>query len=705
MKIGRRGFLSLGLGASAGLTLSPLPWKLLDDLSIWTQNWPWVPIPKDGKETYQQSVCTLCPGGCGITVRKIDERVVAVAGREDFPINQGRLCPLGLSGPQLLYTPVRVMSPMLKVDKGYRQISWERAMSLLTSKLRDLRADGQPEKLACLADSDQGTTPGLLKRFLTAFGSPNFFQTVSADDAWEVLTEKLSGAQFIPGYDLEETDYVMSLGCGLVEGWGSPLRTMRAHSLWKERGTQLVQIESRLSGTSAAADRWIAVKPGTEADLALGICRVLVENGIENSQPFREILRSRYATEQVAKKTGVSPSIIESLADDFKHAKRPLALCGGGQGRSPVASREFIAATVLNILAGNIDQPGGVYRNKKYDYLKWPQTELDTRARNGLKQGRLNASPEDLFQTIADSQTSPIEMLLVSGVNPCYSCLDTENVIQAVQKIPFVVSFSSYWDETAVNADLVLPNHSHLERYQDVAVYGGLTEPKMGLSVPVSRQLFDTSYTGDVVLGAAKTLGGTISNSFPWKNYETCLKSTLSGQWQALIKQGFINLPQPGRTPDKGSLRLRLPKIDAKEIQLEGNIKEYPLILISKSSMRLSSGAAGSPPFMIKAVEDTVLKKNMGLVDIHPQTAGKMGLGEDETALLTTPRGAAEVMIHLDEGTMPGMVVISQGLGHTAYGAYLADKGVNFNQLMGPVKDPLTGQNTAWGINAKLSKV
>ena len=68
MKIDRRYFLSLGIGAAAGTALSPLPWKSMDDSSIWSQNWPWTPVPPDGEATYENSTCTLCPGGCGITV-------------------------------------------------------------------------------------------------------------------------------------------------------------------------------------------------------------------------------------------------------------------------------------------------------------------------------------------------------------------------------------------------------------------------------------------------------------------------------------------------------------------------------------------------------------------------------------------------------------------------------------------------------------
>jgi len=114
MKIGRRSFLSFIIGGAAGTALSPLPWKLTDDLSIWTQAWPWTPVPADGEVSYVNSVCNLCPGGCGITARKVDNRVVKIEGMKGHPVNDGGICVLGLSGTQLLYGPWRVKKPLKK---------------------------------------------------------------------------------------------------------------------------------------------------------------------------------------------------------------------------------------------------------------------------------------------------------------------------------------------------------------------------------------------------------------------------------------------------------------------------------------------------------------------------------------------------------------------------------------------------------------
>ncbi|MGD2269197.1 MAG: molybdopterin-dependent oxidoreductase, partial [Desulfobacterales bacterium] len=214
MKIDRRSFLSFVIGGAAGTALTPLPWKLTDDIAIWTQMWPWTPVPQHGEVSHVNSTCTLCPGGCGITVRKIDERVVKIEGLGGHPVNAGGLCLLGLSGAQLLYGPRRVKTPLKKVNGRFRQISWDAAISEIAGKLADLRSKGDSHKVAFVAASDRGTVPELMNRFLTVYGSPNFIRTPSIQDSYELTLHLMHGAQALPGFDFDNTDFVLSFGSG-----------------------------------------------------------------------------------------------------------------------------------------------------------------------------------------------------------------------------------------------------------------------------------------------------------------------------------------------------------------------------------------------------------------------------------------------------------------------------------------------------------
>lgn len=756
MKIDRRSFLSLGIGGAVGTALSPLPWKMIDDSSIWTQMWPWTPVPSDGAASYAHSVCALCPGGCGISVRKIDNRAVKIEGRKGFPINDGGICVLGLSGLQLLYGPTRVKSPMKRVGKRgegkWKKVSWDDAISEIVVKLSELRSQGQSHTVGCVMDTDKGTVPQLFGRLLTAYGSPNFVRTSSMQDSYELATYFMHGVQTSVGFDIENADFVLSFGSGMIEGWGSPVRMFRANSGLRSKKGTVVQVEPRLSNTAAKSDKWLPINPGTEAALAMGMAHVIISEalyhkdfvdnysfgfdnwtdnkGIEH-KGFKQLALDEYDPSSVSETTGIDESDIESLARNFAGASKPIAICGRGQGDMSGSVNEFMAVHALNALVGNINNKGGVCALPDTNYIKWSQIRMDSVAAKGMKQKRIDEAgtekyphtrylPNKFVQNINSGKGS-IQALFVAGSNPCYAMPDANAVNTAFKKVPFVVSFSSYMDETAANADLILPNHVFLERYEDIHSVG-ISKPFIGLSQPVIEPMYNTKHTGDAVILIAKALGGGIANAFAWDDYESCLKETLGDKWNTMVENGFwsanSDVPswkQAFKTPSKKfeffAMAAKnktskdtdsLPNFNS--IEIEGDEGSYPFVLVSYDSMRLPNGSIGTPPFAMKTVEDTMLKGNDILVEVNPRTARIKGLSEGTYAALSTPKGKAKVKVHISNGIMPGVIALPKGLGHTAYDKYLAGKGVNFNQLIGPVEDPVSGLDVAWGIRAKLTR-
>ena len=732
MKVSRRSFLSLIIGGAAGTALSPLPAKLMDDSAIWTQMWPWTPVPEDGEVSHVDSICTLCPGGCGITVRKVNDRAIKIEGMKGHPVNDGGICVLGLSGLQLLYGPTRVKTPLKRIgargEGRWEKISWNEAIAEVVKKLGELREKGKSHTVACISGTDRGTVAHLLGRFLTVYGSPNFICIPSIQDSYELTMYLMQGVQASVGFDVENADFVLSFGSGLIEGWGSPVRMIKANSTWKEQG-KVVQIEPRLSNTAAKSDKWIPINPGTEAALALGIAHVIIQKSMYDTnfvnnyssdfEEFKQIVLNEFSPDDVAKITGVSASTIESLAKTFARASKPLAVCGRGQGETPGSLNEFMAVHALNALVGNINKKGGVWAVPDPDYIKWPEVEMDRVAAHGMHKARIDGAgskryPDTryLLDRLPDAINSgkdyPIEALFVVGANPIYTIPDSNAVKEAFNKVPFVVSFSSYMDETAANSDLILPNHVFLERYEDVPTPVGLQKPIIGLAKPVVKPQFNTKHVGDVILLIAKSFGGRIADAFPWESYEACLKKTLGNKWDKLINDGFWSdsnfkpaVWESAFSTPSGKFEF-LNKGKAESIKIEGDKQSYPLILIPYDSMRLASGFIGDPPFAIKTVEDTVLKGKEIVVEVNPKTAKEFVEGRH--AILSTPKGQAKVRIHHFDGIMPGIVALPRGLGHTAYDEYLADKGINFNELIGPVEDPVSGLNAAWGIRAKLTR-
>jgi anaerobic selenocysteine-containing dehydrogenase len=736
MKIDRRSFLSFLIGGAAGTTLSPLPWKLTDDLSIWTQMWPWTPVPEKGEVTYTPSTCTLCPGGCGISVKKVDNRVVKIEGLDGHPVNDGGLCTLGLSGAQLLYGPRRVAGPMKKVNGKFRVVSWEDALAEIADTLAGLRSAGKPQQLACIAGTDRGTLSELMQRFLTAYGSPNFIRSPSIQDSYELALHMMQGVRALPGFDIDETDFVLSFGSGVLDGWGSPVYMFKGHSRWQERGGKLVQIEPRLSRTAAKADRWVPINPGTEGTLALGIAHVLIKESLYNKefvssatygfdQWQRQVLDG-YGPEIVSKVTGVEASVISDLARDFAKARNPLALGGRGQGLIPGSLKEIMAVHALNAMMGNLGQSGGVTSVPVLEYTDWPELEMDETAAEGMQQNRIDGAGSGRYAqarfllnrlpaAISAGAEPQLQVLFIAGTNPCYSMPGNEAFKEALEKVPMVVSFSSYMDETTAMADLVLPNHTYLERYEDVPTAFGYRQPIISLAQPVVEPLLNTRHTGDVIIQLAQVLNGTVAAAFPWENYETCLAETLADKWDKLEEDGYwvdedYNAAEVSTAFETDSGRFEFVNEDINALarytvlKPDGDEAAYPQVLVPFDSMRLWAGPVGNTPFVMKTVEDTVLKGDDVLVEVNPDTAKALGLKNGGRALLSTPGGEARVRIYAYEGIMPGLVAMPRGLGHTANDRFLAGKGVNVNSLMGPVEDPATGYNAVWGIRAKLTK-
>jgi len=746
MKIDRRGFLAFGIGGTVGTALTPLPWKLMDDISIWSQNWPWTPVPPKGEVSHVNSVCTLCPGKCGITVRKVQDRVVKIEGLEGHPVNNGGICLLGLSGPQFLYGPSRIKTPLKRVGKRgkgrWEAVSWEEAVSEVAKHMAELRAKEQAHTVGCLLPEDQGSVAQLFSRLLAVYGSPNLMRQPSIEDTYELALYQMQGIIGRPGFDVEKTNFLLSFGSGYLQGWGSPVHMLKTQSHLLANAGQVVQVEPRLSITAAKAGRWLAIRPGTEAALALGLCHVIINeslydkdfvgnycHGFESwtddsgqSQPgFKQMVLDNYSPAKTADITSLSPEGIMDLARSFAKATKPLAICGRGNGSIPGTLGEFMAVYALNALVGGIGRNGGILAVPEADYIQWPRPEMDEIAAKGLQQQRLDGAGAGQFplaryrtshlaKAINAGEEYALQLLLVAGENPAYTLPGTAEFKKALDSIPFIVSFSSFMDETAAMADLILPNHIYLERLEDVSPVFGLPTPLLQLCKPVVTPQFNTRHTGDVVIEIARAMGGGIAAAFPWRNYEACLKETLGGRFTKLVKDVYLVGDAPVRHFETASGKFEFINTEYKTgpaftpIEPEGETASFPLVLTAYDSMRLAAGAVANSPFMVMSVDDTVLKRGDVLVEVNFQTAKKYGLAESSAAVLATPYGQARVKVHLSSRVPPDLVAMPRGLGRTAHDQFIGGKGVNFNDLIGPVQDPVSGLDAAWGIRASLTK-
>jgi Molybdopterin oxidoreductase Fe4S4 domain/Molybdopterin oxidoreductase len=344
MKLTRRDLLVWSAGAAAGLVVTPVPWKLLDDVSIWSQNWRWIPQPARGPVEVKRSACALCPQGCGLRVRMAGGWPVGVAGAASHPVTRGALCPLAFGAHQMNWHPRRLQEVRHRASPA----SWEDARAAFVKACSEgpvVVIDGYPgraasEVLETFAHKQGGEYRVILGPEARVLGPYEKWSGVSANAL---------------GYDLENAQTIVSFGAPLLDGWGTPGRVTR---LWAERASgapdpqlRLLQIEPSLSRTATRAWQWVPIREGSESALAAGLARVLIEDRLVAKRgPIPP-----GALVEAANQTGLSTDEIRGLARTMV-ARTPVVV---------ITPDENPAIAALNVVLGAVGTPGGIVQRSK----------------------------------------------------------------------------------------------------------------------------------------------------------------------------------------------------------------------------------------------------------------------------------------------------------------------------------------------------
>ena len=161
MGITRRSLLQLMAGASAGVMVSPLPWKLLDDVSIWTQNWFLTPKLPRGETSYKFAPCNQCSAGCGIRIRTLGTEPISVTGQDNHPLSHGGVCPVSVASPELRFLQLRIAKPVMKNTNGeFIETELKKVLNLMGKQLSACKNKPGSGKAAVL-DWRPGSAPDI----------------------------------------------------------------------------------------------------------------------------------------------------------------------------------------------------------------------------------------------------------------------------------------------------------------------------------------------------------------------------------------------------------------------------------------------------------------------------------------------------------------------------------------------------------------
>lgn len=555
MEISRRDFIKLVGGISGAIAAGSYGLNQIIDIPE-----KFVEKLKNGYrvESWKSTICGLCPGGCGIRVKLINGVPVGLKGNQYYPINQGGMCPTGHAALQQLYNPDRVKGPLKRIglqkSGKWEAISWDDALSTISKKLIELRKNGKSHRTVFLGDDEHGLMKEHISRFMKAYGSPNYFQTshVQNNSIPFIFTQ---GHDLRPAYDILNTKLILSFGANFLEEGFSPIYYTKLYGHFKEAAREhdakFIYIDSRMSLTGANADRWIPIMPGTFGALALGIAFVLIreelydqefiknysfgfEDWIDDSGNkhlgFKNLVLSDYYPEKVSSITNIPSETILEIARDLGNTRPSLVIGDQGAVNNTNGTYTQMAIHSLNALLGNFEREGGLYFIDKPSYDKFPPVKEDSIAKSGNQRIQISKLMDGLspifdfsFETftknILSGKPYPVEVLFIKG-NPLFQSLYQPEFAEALKKIPLVISFDSFINETNEYANYILPDHTFLEKWDESSNIPTVEFNHFGIQQPVVEPLFDTKHTGDVLIDIAKRINGTVALSFPFESYK-----------------------------------------------------------------------------------------------------------------------------------------------------------------------------------------
>ena len=680
-----------------------------------------------GIATWKPGICTLCAGGCGLQVRVMEGEAEVVRngqaglikmglakkieGNPKHPVSQGKVCARGQAAIQLTYHPDRIRQPLKRMgDRGsglFQPISWDEAMSELISRLDGLATANNQKTLAFLTRPLRGQREVLVSEFLQKFGAPpaSVFEVFGEDVLREANRLSFGYAQ-LPTFDLAQSRYVLSFGADFLGTWNSPVSHSVAYGEMRQGrpGTRakFVQVEPRMSQTGANADEWVPAKPGTEGVLALGLAHVILKEKLRTASAAGRAGEfidgwsaglQGYAPEEVESRTGVSAARIERLAREFAEHGPAVAIVGGAPLAHTNGMFQALAVNALNALVGNLGRAGGIFFT--------PRPTLGANADQGGRPVR------ELAAEILSASGSAVQALLLNDANPVFGSPPAWRVAEAFAKIPHIVSFGTFLDETSMLADLILPDHSFLESWVDDVPESGTQTSTASVAPPVMRPLHQTRSMPDLLLDVSQRLQRPLA--LRWKTYEEMLHAAfatladIASPWEQIQQQGGWWNEAPMH-PASASRTTR-PVRPATEAQFDGRVEEYPLHFMPYASQAFLDGSLAHLPWLQELPDVISTAMWSSWVEINPKTASNLGVVQGDVVEIKSSQGTIQAPALLSPGIAPDVVAMPVGQGHQTFTRYASGRGSNPLSILAALTEPQTG-SLAWAATrVRIAKV
>ncbi|OWQ86898.1 molybdopterin-binding oxidoreductase [Roseateles aquatilis] len=463
---------------------------------------------EDATEQRHYRICPLCEACCGLEIRTRatpgGRAVVSIRGDAQDPFSRGYLCPKGVALKDLHEDPDRLRQPMRRRDdrSGFDPVGWDQAFEEIARRLPPLRDRHGADAVALTIGNPASHKIGLFSYFphlARALGTRNLFSASTLDQMPKQLACGLMYGHWlsVPVPDLPRTDLMIILGANPMVSngslWTAPDYRGKAKAL-RARGGRIVVIDPRRTETAQAADEHLAIRPGGDVFLLLGLLHTLfdedlvrlgrIADHVEGLEALRTVAAD-YAPERCASHCGIPAATVRQLAREFATTERAVLYGRIGTCTQRFGSVNSWLIDVLNILTGHFDVEGGLMFPKAAAFAAntMGRAGQGKGVATGRRHSRVSRAPEVMgelpISCLAEEIETPgdrqVRALITVACNPVLSSPNGARLARALDGLDFMVSLDPYLNETSRHADFILPPPSPLEDWHYDMVFAQLS--------------------------------------------------------------------------------------------------------------------------------------------------------------------------------------------------------------------------------------
>lgn len=495
--------------------------------------------PKNTSREFVFSSCGICVNKCGLMAEVNNGVIRKLNPNHKFFKSRAMLCGRGNAGAKVPYDPDRLKKPLIRVgERGegkFKEVSWEEAYDYIASQVMGLIKKYENRSSIAFA-STEGFQEEFFMHLSKIVGSTNTVRHPTL-----CLASNIQGYSSVfgtfPDADIENADFVVMAGSNRAEAIITPDTIDMAKNRKKQT---LVCIDPRATKTSAIADKWYPIKPGTDLGLVLAMINIIISEDLYDkdfvekyTHGFAELKEhvKQYPVEWAERECEISADEILWLARSFaKNA--PQSVWYPGRRSSFYANDVYYrrACAILNAIVGAYDRKGGLVpksgiKLKKHDFefplFDFTKDRIDTGAfpfiEEKIPDNYKEFLPKDscaylsekdgswiVFRdAIISSNPYPVKGMFVYKQNPVESVPNRKKTLQMLKQMDFICTIDVAMSDTAWYSDLVLPESTYLERWDPAENLSGIV-PIVVSRRPVIKPLFDTKSMHDVTVDLAK---------------------------------------------------------------------------------------------------------------------------------------------------------------------------------------------------------